>query len=448
MPMKLVTIDGRHLSYPGTGLALVVSEFLRAFYPLGYDRHISVLVGHDFNPAQYGLEHLRCNWIEVDYTQQYPKLARLLAKAAAIPDYLERWVWAQAVQAELAKIDQDYQHFIPYLYNYGDRKRNIVLVPDLNRRLGFPLEKVVDPNRSWWSQLRYKLPLRYYLERWEEELSGQAERLVVYSDFVKDSVAQELKVPAAQISMIPLAAPSLISDYLSKNMVPRSPESAFTNAAVESVAIDTIAPNHEFAALASELRSQYKLPDRFVLYVGGFGDRKNVPMLMRACGKAYAQDNSFRCVFVGMTDNFLASSRGYRFRRELDHPAVNHATIKMPSLDYAQLATMYTMAEFTVYPSFSEGFGLPIIEAAAAGRMCLCGDNSSMPEIQPHTEYRIDSQDETAWVDRILFFWQNPQLAIAAGAKCAKIVDLFSWQTSAEQLWQLLQADYVSADQA
>jgi glycosyltransferase involved in cell wall biosynthesis len=336
-------------------------------------------------------------------------------------------IWAKAVQAKLAQLGGNYQHFIPYLCNYGDRQHNIVLIPDLISRMRFPDAQIVDPNRSWLSQLRYKLPLRDRWQRWEEHRASQAERLVVYSNFVKDAVVKEFNVSPERVSMIPLAAPSWIGEYLKGVTSNNNP-----------------AAKHPESGTQLDLRSKYNLPDRFVLYVGGFGDRKNVPMLLRACGRVYEQDNSFRCVCVGLTDNFLQSSLGYIFRRELANPMVNHAIVKMPSLNYAELAAIYAIADFTVYPSLSEGFGLPIIEAAAAGKMCLCGDNSSMPEIQIYPEYLIDSEDETAWVKQILSFWQNPTEAIAAGSKCRKLVDLFSWQTSAKQLWQLLQQDSAS----
>lgn len=404
--MKFVTIDGRQLSYPGTGLSLVTTEFLQAWQKLGYSQHIGVIVDRDYQPQKANLDSLDVQWLKVNPRPFYPSILQTLAKAATVPDRVERIAWSIAVNRELQQLKYPFQHFIPYLYNYGNLRQNIVLIPDLIYR--FVNEDILDSQRPWWWNLRHKLPIKSSVRRWEEKRAAQAKHLVVYSSFVQHCVTEYLGRSPEDISFIPLATPSWMQDNFNKNA-------------------------------AQKLRETYQLPQKFVLYIGGFGPRKNIPLLLRACGQAYQQDNSFCCVFIGLTDNLIQSIFGSDIRLVLQSPEVQAATLFLPSQSYENLALLYRLALFTVYPSLSEGFGLPILEAAAAAKLCLCGDNSSMSEVQPNPQYRLSSQDEKAWTEAMLYYWQNPEITQQAGQACAKITQNYDWQKSAQQLWELLQ---------
>jgi|GEM_PF-3471517 len=404
--MKHITIDGRQLSYPGTGLFSDTVELLQTFQELGYASSISVFVEQEFNPSDWDLSHLDVQWIFVNVTRRNSALVRWLSKAMTVPEPIERLIWANCVVQQLKKFSTNSQHLIPYLYNYGDLKKNIAIVPDLLYRI--VNEETLDPRRPWWWNLRYKLPLRVYFRRWEETLVAQAKYLIVHSNFVKNHAYQELNIPFDRMFLIPQGIPRWIVEKYDRDR-------------------------------DSLIKHQYFLPDRFVLYVGGFSPRKNIPLLLRACGRIYERDCAFRCVFVGLTEGFIQSGLGTPIREVMNNSSIRAAAVNLPKLSYSELASLYRLANFIVYPSLSEGFGLPILEAAAAGKLCLCGDNSSMREIQPNARYRLDSTDEDAWVEAILKFWQNPAETEIASQQCGELVRNYSWQKSAEKLWKLLQ---------
>lgn len=402
--MKHIAIDGRQLSYPGTGLALVSAEFLRAFQQLGYASYLSVFVEKTFNVSDSSLADLDVQWIPIDFQVQQRSLQHWLARAATIPDHLERLAWGAAVTEKLREFKGNTQHFIPYLYNYGDLNQNVVLIPDLIYRL--VREETIDSRKPWWWNLRYKIPLRSWFRQWEEKQAISAKKIVVYSQFVRDFVVAELGVAPEKINLVPLATPSWVTQECDLN-----------RAIIE----------------------RYNLPKRFILYVGGFSPRKNIPLLLRACGQVYERDRAFRCVFVGLTEEFIQSGFGTPIREAMSSSSVRAAMVELPKLSYSELASLYRLADFTVYPSLSEGFGLPILEAAAAGKLCLCGDNSSMRELQPDARYRLDSTEEEAWVEAILKFWKNPTETEIASQNCSELVRNYSWRQSAEKLWELLQ---------
>lgn len=387
-----VTIDGRQLSYPGTGLSLVTAELLHAFEKLEYTDLISVFVEKSFDPGTYGLENVKTQWIQVDIKNYSP-------------DYIGRLAWAKLIGEKLKRFGNSSTHFIPYLYNYGNISQNVVLIPDLVYKI-FPDYGTKGPNVPWWS-LRGRLPVRPIFRRWEEQQVIRAERLVVYSEFVKCHINQELGVNLERLTVAPLATPSWVTTQYDE---------------VNNTLI----------------REPFNLPTRFVLYVGGFALRKNIAMLLRACGSIYNVDSSFRCVFVGLTESVI--SHNPEIHEAMMDISIQSSVVTLPHLKYKDLASLYHLAEFTVYPSISEGFGLPILEAAVAEKLCLCGDNSSMREIQTDSQYRINSKDTEAWIQKILYFWQNPVIAIEAGKTSKKICNRYSWEKSAQQIWQLIQS--------
>jgi glycosyltransferase involved in cell wall biosynthesis len=387
-----ITIDGKQLSHAGTGLALVTSELLQAFHDLGYAQSIIVFIEESCDLTIYNLDKTDFQWI------------RLKLKPIKV-DYIYRLAWARSILKELQYLRTPYKHFIPYLYNYGNTQENIVLIPDLVYKI-FPDYGIQVTNKPWWN-LRGKLPIRHLFRRWEEQQSISANQIIVYSEFVRHHIQQELHVLSNKITVVPLATPSWVTSQYdeSRNQI---------------------------------LEKTLCLPPSFAMYVGGFANRKNIPMLLRVCGKIYVQDSSFRCAFVGLTEANINNDP--EISEAMQDSSIQQATILLPKLSYPDLASLYRLAEFTVYPSISEGFGLPILEAATAKKLCLCGDNSSMQEIQTNPQYRIDTSNELAWMQKILHFWQNPEIGKQAGEVCEQLCQKYSWRKSAQQLWKIMQS--------
>lgn len=123
----------------------------------------------------------------------------------------------------------------------------------------------------------------------------------------------------------------------------------------------------------AQVRAQYKLPQRFVLNVGTIERRKNLAKAAEAVG-LLPQD--IHLVAVGRQTDFV---------RELPKDDRIHLLSGVPDSD---LAVIYSMAEAFVYPSRYEGFGIPIIEAIAAGLPVVACTGSCLEEAGgPHSLY-------------------------------------------------------------
>jgi glycosyltransferase involved in cell wall biosynthesis len=84
----------------------------------------------------------------------------------------------------------------------------------------------------------------------------------------------------------------------------------------------------------------------------------------------------------------------------------------LSGLNDDDLGVLYKHCLFTVYPSIYEGFGLPIAESLAYGKLCLTSNSSSMPEVGGIFAVYADPGDSTAWAQLILQYTHFPnQLA-------------------------------------
>lgn len=145
----------------------------------------------------------------------------------------------------------------------------------------------------------------------------------------------------------------------------------------------------------ARVRARYHLPERFILYLGGFDVRKNVAGLLRAYALlAAAQPDLPRLVVAGKLPAadtpFTPDPR--RLAAASDVAARVHLT---DWVDEADKPALYSMADLFVFPSLYEGYGLPVAEAAACGARVVTADSSSLPEAAPHA-WLTDPTDDHA----------------------------------------------------
>lgn len=123
------------------------------------------------------------------------------------------------------------------------------------------------------------------------------------------------------------------------------------------------APSAEEAAAAAALRP-------FLLCVGRLEPRKNIALALAA--SAALRDAGARLVVVGRED-----AGGAETARALAAAAnVVHLRDAAPGL----LAALYAEAAALVFPSLGEGFGMPVLEALAAGAPVIASDRTAIPE--------------------------------------------------------------------
>lgn len=116
----------------------------------------------------------------------------------------------------------------------------------------------------------------------------------------------------------------------------------------------------------------------FVLSVGTFELRKNYLLLYQVWKLALEQGVKLpQLVIVGRV-GWAAGDTLSSIQRD---PQVRDSITIMDGVTDAQLEWLYDNCLFTVYPSLYEGWGLPIAESLARGKLCAASSSSAMPEV-------------------------------------------------------------------
>lgn len=165
-----------------------------------------------------------------------------------------------------------------------------------------------------------------------------------------------------------------------------------------------------------------KIDYRYILYVGNRAGYKNFMPYLTAIAPILKQKKI----------HFIAFGGG-RFSKEetaqLIELGVNNL-VHQVSGDDELLATYYKQALFLAYPSLSEGFGLPIIEAFALGCPVLTSNRSSMKEIANNLAVLINPFDKKDMLIKSIYLLKIKK-PVGLKGKLITYSKIFSWKNCA-----------------
>jgi glycosyltransferase involved in cell wall biosynthesis len=192
-------------------------------------------------------------------------------------------------------------------------------------------------------------------------------------------------------------------------------------------------PVTDEATLAA-VRARYGLPERYILYLGGFDQRKNLRTLFAAYARLRQALGSAAPALVVAgrrpevdTPLFPAPER---LARELGVDGSVLFTGWVPAEDKPPL---YSGALFFAFLSLYEGFGLMPLEAMACGTPVLASRSSSLPEIVGDGGLLVDPTDLGAVVEAMATLLHDTALRARLREKALAHASRFTWQRTAEQ---------------
>jgi glycosyltransferase involved in cell wall biosynthesis len=129
----------------------------------------------------------------------------------------------------------------------------------------------------------------------------------------------------------------------------------------------------------------------------------------------------------------VAGGRGWRneaFERELERQPGRVVLTGFVSDE--ELVRLYSGAELFLFPSLSEGFGFPVLEAMACGAPVVSSDRTSLPELVEGAGLLADPEDEAALAAACERVLGEPALAAELRERGFERAAAYSWQACAE----------------
>jgi alpha-1,3-rhamnosyl/mannosyltransferase len=220
-----------------------------------------------------------------------------------------------------------------------------------------------------------------------------ANHILTISEFIRQEIIDEFKVPMEMVTAIPLAPDPIFS--------------------------------LRSAAEVEKIKQQYKLPQSYLLFVSSLEPRKNIDLLIDAIRNISVDIPLVLVGWHGWGDKeWLEEIKSTKLKTRI------HIIGHVPD---EHLAEIYNGATALVYPSLYEGFGLPIVEAMACGCPVICSDTASMPEAAGDAALFINpkkSDELSAAIECMVSDQETRTDLISKGHAQAK---RFSWERTARE---------------
>ena len=243
---------------------------------------------------------------------------------------------------------------------------------------------------------------RWYYQHYTKKFLQKAQRVVTVSAYSKQDIIQQYNLADKKIDIVHGAA------------------------------------KNDFVPLSWQEKEQVKegFADgrEYFLFTGGIHPRKNLMNLLKAFSlfKKW-QHSNMKLLVAGRLawqyDEVTKKLKTYKYRDDV---------VLLGYLPDEQLARVTAAAYAMVYPSFFEGFGLPVIEAMQCEVPVITSNTASMPETGGEAALYADPNDPDAIAKQMLRIYKDETLRgrlITEGKiQAAK----FNWNKAAEQLWQII----------
>jgi glycosyltransferase involved in cell wall biosynthesis len=243
-------------------------------------------------------------------------------------------------------------------------------------------------NRRSWMQMRLTV----------RRTARRAAHIITVSDYSRDDIIRTYKLPPERITVTPEAAAESFSPVTNETELKR-------------------------------IRETYGIQKNYVLSLSSIQPRKNLVRLIEAysCLRAVRPEGKLpQLVLVGKRgwlehETFRAAERSALGKEIL-------FTGYVPERD---LAALYSGAICFVYPSYFEGFGLPVVEAMQCGVPVIVGNQTSLPEVVGDAGLLFDPFDTQALVNALTVVLENSEYRAALSTKGLERSRHFNWQNTA-----------------
>lgn len=177
-----------------------------------------------------------------------------------------------------------------------------------------------------------------------------------------------------------------------------------------------------------------------LLYVSRLEQRKRQEWCLRALDDLRREGLDIKLTLVGKGHGDYATE----LKQQIAQLTTTHgpAVIHLEGISQERLDSVYAQADLFLFPSLGEGFGIPVIEAAAHGIPCVVTDGSALSELSAYyVGHTFAPEDYTQFLESIRDIIEDlDNFKAQAAKKIPLVVEHFSWETTAFRFLQTITA--------
>jgi len=247
----------------------------------------------------------------------------------------------------------------------------------------------------------HTIPMKYafYMRFLIKLMVSRAGGVITDSEFIRNEIIKMFHVDEKKVFAIPIAASEMFKPVEDKSRI-------------------------------EKLKELYGINKRYFLHVGNIEPRKNLINLFRACDRIWERlGPDFQLVVVG--------KKGWLYKEIFDTLSGTKCAHDVVFTGYVyeeDIPALYSGADFFIFPSIYEGFGLPILEAMRCGTPVITSNVSSMPEVAGDAALYVDPRKTEDIAEKILELAYNKTLREKMREKGFQQAAKFSWEKTARKI--------------
>jgi len=282
----------------------------------------------------------------------------------------------------------------------------------------FPTKRATTLNPPIYKikELGYKVVLNWAVKR--------AQKIITPSNFTKNEILSYFKIKPEKIEVIYEGAPQ-------------------PNFVLQNLAGEIRNPK-------SEILKKYNIEKPYILYVGNAYPHKNLEGLLRAYSLICANKDANMCEYEGDVQLVLVGEMDYFYKRlkQLTIQQFNNLTtgkqvVFTGFVSDDELPELYKNAVLYVSPAFSEGFGLPALEAMNYGLPVAASGTGAQPEILGKAALYFKPEDIEDMAEKMSILLKNKNQRKDLIVRGYEQIKKYSWQKMAEEILKLYKTETV-----
>jgi len=151
----------------------------------------------------------------------------------------------------------------------------------------------------------------------------------------------------------------------------------------------------------NRIKKKYSLPNEFILNVGTIEPRKNAFLLVKAIYNSKINTN---LVIIGRKTNYLSLIKAF-----IEEKNMQKQVKILHNVEFEDLPAIYQSAKIFVYPSYFEGFGIPIIEAFNSNVPVITSDIDIFKEVANDAALFFKNNNVNSLTEKLIFLLNNKE---------------------------------------